>query len=76
MKALLDPKALFYPSVQCIFPNTVAGKIELTTVLESAGGAILAVSRLAALPGSIPVVNRQGMLWRNCLGVKPNTRHI
>lgn len=41
-----------------------------------AGGARLAVSRLAVLPGSVPVVNRQGMLWGNCLGVKPNTRHI
>lgn len=44
-------------------------------MLESAGGASIAVSSLAALPGSIPVVNRKGMLWGNCLGVKPNTRH-
>lgn len=64
---------MFYPSVLGIVARK--GKTA-STVLESAGGASLAVSRLAALPGSIPVVNRQGMLWGNCLGVKPNTRHI
>lgn len=32
---------------------------------------------LASLyPGSVRVVNRQGMLWGDCLGVEPNTRHI
>lgn len=45
-----------------------------STGLESAGGASPVVSRLATLPSSISVVNRRGMLWGNCLGVKPNTR--
>lgn len=52
------------------------GRWQASTALESAGGVSLAASRLAALPGSMRVVNRKGMLWGNCLGVKPNTRHI
>lgn len=62
----MDLTVLFYPSVQK----------QASAELESAGGASLAASKLAALPGSVPVVNRQGMLWGNCLGLKPNTRHI
>lgn len=69
-----DVAVLFYPSVLGIVART--GNWQASAELKSAGGASLAVSRLAALPGSIPVVNRQGMLWGNCLGVKPNTRHI
>lgn len=77
MKALLSPKG-FDCFVLSISVSHGGGKEELTgeRVLESAGGASLAVSRLAGLPGSVPVVNRQGMLRGNCLGVKPNTRHI
>lgn len=74
MKALLSPKGF-----DRLVVSVSGEKGELAgraTVLESAGVASLAASRLAAIPGSVPVVNRQGMLRGDCLGVKPNRRHI
>lgn len=79
MKALLSPKGFVYlvSSISARRGGEGArkGNWQASAVLESAGGASLAVCSRAALPGSIPVVNRQGMLWGNCLGVEPNIRH-
>lgn len=45
-----------------------------SVILESAGGA--SCIQASCPPRLRCCVNRQGMLWGNCLGVKPNTQHI
>lgn len=52
------------------------GTSKASIVRENAGVVSLAVSRLAALEDSIHAVNIQGCSGGNCLGIKPNTRHI
>lgn len=80
MKAIFSPKG-FDCLVSSISGSSHSvekkkGRRQASISLECAGGVSLAVFRLAALPGSVPVINRHGMLWGKCLAVKPNTRHI